>query len=605
MRIINGIIHGYFFTTVFLGLFLGLFLLGIQLQQIKLMAHTTAQAREQRISQLHAALKQRILLLDGAMGTMIQRHKLDEAAYRGERFADWQSDLKGNNDLLAITQPEIIQGIHEDYLNAGADILETNTFNATRVAMADYNMEDLSYEINVAAAKLARQACDKIGTDDKPRYVAGVLGPTNRTCSISPDVNDPSFRNITFTALSEAYVESTRGLIEGGADIILIETIFDTLNAKAAIFAVKQVFEEDGIELPIMISGTITDQSGRTLTGQLTEAFYNSLRHADPISIGLNCALGPKDLRQYVQEMSRICEVYTSAHPNAGLPNEMGGYDLEADEMAIAIAEWADSGFLNIVGGCCGTTPDHIRAFAKIVADKKPRVVPELPVECRLSGLEPCNIGPDSLFVNVGERNNVTGSALFKRLIIDENYEEALSVATHQVENGAQIIDINMDEGMLESKEAMVKFLNMIAGEPDISRVPVMIDSSKWDIIEAGLQCVQGKSVVNSISLKEGEESFIKYARLVRQYGAAVIVMAFDEDGQADTFERKVEICTRSYKVLTEKVGFPPEDIIFDPNIFAVATGIEEHNNYAVDFIEATAKDKTNTATRDGFGWRF
>ena len=552
------------------------------------MAQNITQARKQRIDHLHAALKQRILLLDGAMGTMIQRHKLDEAAYRGERFADWPSDLKGNNDLLAITQPEIIQGIHEDYLNAGADILETNTFNATRVAMADYNMEDLSYEINFEATKLARQACDKIGTEDKPRYVAGVLGPTNRTCSISPDVNDPSFRNITFVELSDAYVESTRALIEGGADIILIETIFDTLNAKAAIFAVKRVFEEDDIELPIMISGTITDQSGRTLTGQLTEAFYNSLRHANPISIGLNCALGPKDLRQYVQEMSRICEVYTSAHPNAGLPNEMGGYDLEADDMAIAIAEWAESGFLNIVGGCCGTTPDHIRAFAKIVSDKKPRTVPELPVECRLSGLEPCNIGPDALFVNVGERNNVTGSAMFKRLIKEENYEEALSVAMHQVENGAQIIDINMDEGMLESKEAMVKFLNMIAVEPDISRVPVMIDSSKWDIIEAGLQCVQGKSVVNSISLKEGEENFIKYAKLVRQYGAAVIVMAFDEDGQADTYERKVEICTRSYKVLTEKVGFPPEDIIFDPNIFAVATGIEEHNNYAVDFIEAT-----------------
>ena len=552
------------------------------------MAHNITQARKQRIDHLHAALKQRILLLDGAMGTMIQRHKLDEAAYRGERFADWPSDLKGNNDLLAITQPEIIQGIHEDYLNAGADILETNTFNATRVAMADYDMEDISYEINLEATKLARQACDKIGTEDKPRYVAGVLGPTNRTCSISPDVNDPSFRNITFVELSDAYVESTRALIEGGADIILIETIFDTLNAKAAIFAVKHVFEEDDIELPIMISGTITDQSGRTLTGQLTEAFYNSLRHANPISIGLNCALGPKDLRQYVQEMSRICEVYTSAHPNAGLPNEMGGYDLEADDMAIAIAEWAESGFLNIVGGCCGTTPDHIRAFANIVADKKPRVVPELPVECRLSGLEPCNIGSDALFVNVGERNNVTGSAMFKRLIKEENYEEALSVAMHQVENGAQIIDINMDEGMLESKEAMVKFLNMIAVEPDISRVPVMIDSSKWDIIEAGLQCVQGKSVVNSISLKEGEENFIKYAKLVRQYGAAVIVMAFDEDGQADTYERKVEICTRSYKVLTEKVGFPPEDIIFDPNIFAVATGIEEHNNYAVDFIEAT-----------------
>ena len=547
-----------------------------------------AQTREQRIQHLHTSLKQRILLLDGAMGTMIQRHKLDEAAYRGERFADWPSDLKGNNDLLSITQPEIIQDIHEEYLKAGADIIETNTFNSTRVSMADYDMEDLSYEINLAATALARKAADNIGTDDRPRYVAGVLGPTNRTCSISPDVNDPSFRNITFVELSKSYEESTRALIEGGADIILIETIFDTLNAKAAIFAVKRVFEEDGIELPIMISGTITDQSGRTLTGQLTEAFYNSLRHAEPISIGLNCALGPDDLRQYVQELSRISEVYTSAHPNAGLPNEMGGYDLEADDMAVAIAEWADSGFLNIVGGCCGTTPDHIRAFANIVADKKPRVIPELPVECRLSGLEPFNIGEDSLFVNVGERNNVTGSALFKRLIKEENYEEALSVAAHQVDNGAQIIDINMDEGMLESKEAMVKFLNLIAAEPDISRVPVMIDSSKWDIIEAGLQCVQGKPVVNSISLKEGEENFIKYARLVRQYGAAVIVMAFDEDGQADTYERKVEICTRSYKVLTEVVGFPAEDIIFDPNIFAVATGIEEHNNYAVDFIEAT-----------------
>ena len=553
-----------------------------------------ATTRKQRISHLHKALKQRILLLDGATGTMIQRHKLDEAAYRGERFADWPSDLKGNNDLLAITQPEIIHGIHQQYLDAGADIIETNTFNATRVAMADYDMQDLSYEINVAATTLARQAADAYSKDDRPRYVAGVLGPTNRTCSISPDVNDPSFRNITFVELAEAYAESTRALIEGGADIILIETIFDTLNAKAAIFAVKRVFAEDDIELPIMISGTITDQSGRTLTGQLTEAFYNSLRHADPISIGLNCALGPEDLRQYVAEVSRISEVYVSAHPNAGLPNEMGGYDLGPDDMARAIAEWANSGFLNIVGGCCGTTPDHIRAFAKVVAEIKPREIPDIPVECRLSGLEPCNIGKDSLFVNVGERNNVTGSALFKRLIKEDKYEEALSVASHQVENGAQIIDINMDEGMLESREAMVKFLNLIATEPDISRVPVMIDSSKWDIIEAGLQCVQGKSVVNSISLKEGEESFIKYARLVRQYGAAVIVMAFDEDGQADTYERKVDICTRSYKVLTEVVGFPPEDIIFDPNIFAVATGIEEHNNYAVDFIEATRSIKQN-----------
>ncbi|NOQ89170.1 MAG: methionine synthase, partial [Gammaproteobacteria bacterium] len=548
--------------------------------------------REQRIQHLHEALKQRILILDGATGTMIQRHKLDEAAYRGERFADWPSDLKGNNDLLSLTQAEIIYGIHEQYLDAGADIIETNTFNATRISMADYDMEDLSYEINVAATSLARKAADSFSTDDKPRYVAGVLGPTNRTCSISPDVNDPAFRNIKFTELADAYVESTRALIEGGADIILIETIFDTLNAKAAIFAVKQVFSEDDIELPIMISGTITDQSGRTLTGQLTEAFYNSLRHAEPISIGLNCALGPEDLRQYVEEMSRISETYVSAHPNAGLPNEMGGYDLGPDDMAQAIAEWANSGFLNIVGGCCGTTPDHIRAFAAIVADVKPRAIPDIPVQCRLSGLEPFNIGKDSLFVNVGERNNVTGSALFKRLIMEDKYEEALSVAAHQVENGAQVIDINMDEGMLESKEAMVKFLNLIASEPDISRVPVMIDSSKWDIIEAGLQCVQGKSIVNSISLKEGEENFIKYARLVRQYGAAVIVMAFDEDGQADTYQRKVDICTRSYKVLTEMVGFPPEDIIFDPNIFAVATGIEEHNNYAVDFIEATRSIK-------------
>ena len=544
--------------------------------------------REQRIASLKERLKTQILILDGATGTMIQRHKLSETDYRGERYADWPSDLKGNNDLLVLTQPAIISGIHQAYLDAGADIIETNSFNATRVSMADYDMAELSYEINVAAASLARAAADAAATADKPRYVAGVLGPTNRTCSISPDVNDPSFRNITFEELSAAYVESTRGLIAGGADIILIETIFDTLNAKAAIYAVKQVFDEDGIELPIMISGTITDQSGRTLTGQVTEAFYNSLRHAEPISIGLNCALGPKDLRQYVQELSRIAETYVSAHPNAGLPNEMGGYDLDAADMAVAIGEWADAGFLNIIGGCCGTTPDHIREFAKMVAAKKPRTIPEIAVACRLSGLEPCNIGADSLFVNVGERNNVTGSAMFKRLILEEKYEAALVVALQQVENGAQIIDINMDEGMLDSRTAMVKFLNLIASEPDISRVPVMIDSSKWDIIEAGLRCVQGKAVVNSISLKEGEEKFIEQAKKVRRYGAAVVVMAFDEDGQADTYQRKVDICTRSYKVLTEKVGFPAEDIIFDPNIFAVATGIEEHNNYAVDFIEAT-----------------
>jgi len=522
------------------------------------------------------------------MGTMIQRCNLGEADYRGERFADWPSDLKGNNDLLVLTRPDVIRDIHSQYLDAGADIIEANTFNATRVAMADYAMEELSYEINVAAARLAREAADAVGTDESPRFVAGILGPTNRTCSISPDVNDPGFRNITFEQLVDAYCESTRGLIEGGTDIILIETIFDTLNAKAAIYAVKQVFEQDDIELPIMISGTITDQSGRTLTGQVTEAFYNSLSHAEPVSIGLNCALGPDDLRQYVEEMSRISQFYISAHPNAGLPNEMGGYDLGADDMAAAIAEWAGSGFLNIVGGCCGTTPDHIRAFAEAVKHKSPRKIPQLPVECRLSGLEPCNIGEDSLFVNVGERTNVTGSAKFKRLIKDEEYEEALSVAQQQVDDGAQIIDINMDEGMLDSVAVMKRFLNLIAAEPDISRVPVMIDSSKWEVIEAGLRCTQGKSIVNSISLKEGEDAFIEHAKKVRRYGAAVIVMAFDEQGQADTFERKVEICTRSYRILKDKLGFPPEDIIFDPNIFAVATGIEEHNNYAVDFIEAT-----------------
>ena len=486
-------------------------------------------SRKLRLAKFYELLKQRILILDGAMGTMIQRCNLGEADYRGERFADWPSDLKGNNDLLVLTRPDVIRDIHRQYLDAGADIIEANTFNATRVAMADYAMEELSYEINVAAARLAREAADAVGTDESPRFVAGILGPTNRTCSISPDVNDPGFRNITFEQLVDAYTESTRGLIEGGADIILIETIFDTLNAKAAIYAVKQVFEQDDIDLPIMISGTITDQSGRTLTGQVTEAFYNSLSHAEPVSIGLNCALGPDDLRQYVEEMSRISQFYISAHPNAGLPNEMGGYDLGADDMAAAIAEWAESGFLNIVGGCCGTTPEHIRAFAEAVKHKQPRIIPQLAVECRLSGLEPCNIGKDSLFVNVGERTNVTGSAKFKRLIKDEEYEEALSVAQQQVDDGAQIIDINMDEGMLDSEAVMKRFLNLIAAEPEISRVPVMIDSSKWEVIEAGLCCIQGKGIVNSISLKEGEEVFIEHARKVRRYGAAVIVMAFDE----------------------------------------------------------------------------
>lgn len=545
-------------------------------------------AQQNQSQKLQHLLKERVLILDGAMGTMIQRHKLEEADYRGERFADYHMDIKGNNDLLAITQPQIIRDIHEQYLEAGADILETNTFNATRVSMADYEMEDLAYELNVAGAKVAREAADKYSTPEKPRFVAGVLGPTSKTCSMSPDVNDPGFRAVNFDGLVEDYSASTRGLIEGGVDIILIETIFDTLNAKAAIFAVKKVFEEDGIELPIMISGTITDASGRTLSGQTTEAFYNSLEHANPLSIGLNCALGPDMLRQYVQELSRISSTNISAHPNAGLPNEFGEYDMTPDQMATQIKEWGDSGYLNIVGGCCGSSPDHIRAIADAMADATPRTLPEIPVECRLSGLEPFNIAKDSLFVNVGERTNVTGSARFKRLIKEEDYDTALEVAKEQVENGAQVIDINMDEGMLESKEAMVRFLNLCAAEPDIARVPVMIDSSKWEIIEAGLKCIQGKGIVNSISLKEGEENFIHQATLIKRYGAAAVVMAFDEDGQADTYERKVQICTRAYKVLTEEVNFPPQDIIFDPNIFAIGTGIEEHNNYAVDFIEAT-----------------
>ncbi|MEW5972473.1 MAG: methionine synthase [Pseudomonadota bacterium] len=553
-------------------------------------------SRDQRLAALHAALRERIVILDGAMGTMIQRHKLDEAAYRGERFKDWGHDLKGNNDLLVLTQPAIIRGIHMAYLEAGAEILETNSFNATRIAMADYAMEELSYEINVAAARLAREAADEMTarTPDRPRFVAGVLGPTNRTASISPDVNDPGFRNTSFDQLVEAYVESTRGLIEGGADIILIETIFDTLNAKAAVFAVERVFDEDGLRLPVMISGTITDASGRTLSGQTTEAFYNSLRHARPLSMGLNCALGPDLLRQYVEEMSRVSEFFVSVHPNAGLPNEMGEYDLDADPMAAQIAEWADSGFLNIVGGCCGTTPDHIRAIAKAVAGKAPRKPAAPEAACRLSGLEPFNITAESLFVNVGERTNVTGSARFRRLIKEGDFSTALEVARQQVEAGAQIIDINMDEGMIDGLDAMVRFLNLIAAEPDIARVPIMIDSSKWEIIEAGLKCIQGKGIVNSISLKEGEEKFVEQARLLRRYGAAVVVMAFDEVGQADTYQRKVEICARSYRVLVDKVGYPAEDIIFDPNIFAIATGIEEHNHYAVDFIEATAWIKQN-----------
>ena len=535
-------------------------------------------------------LEKRILILDGAMGTMIQSYKLEEKDYRGDRFKDWPSDLKGNNDLLVLTQAKIIEDIHTAYLNAGADIIETNTFNANAISMADYNMEALVYELNHAAASVARKAADRVSaqTPDKPRFVAGILGPTNRTASLSPDVNNPGFRNVSFEALRETYYESVRALVDGGVDLLMVETIFDTLNAKAALFAIEQYFEDHQARLPVMISGTITDASGRTLSGQTAEAFWNSLRHVRPVSFGFNCALGARELRQYVEELSGIADTHINAHPNAGLPNEFGEYDESPEAMAREIGEWAASGFLNIIGGCCGTTPAHIQAIAETVAKYPPRKVLPRDTTLRLSGLEPCNIREDSLFVNVGERTNVTGSAKFKRLILEEQYDEALSVAREQVESGAQIIDINMDEGMLDGENAMVTFLNLIAAEPDISRVPVMLDSSKWNIIEAGLRCIQGKGVVNSISMKEGEERFIEHARLCRRYGAAIIVMAFDEAGQADTCARKVEICTRAYKILTEQVGYPPEDIIFDPNIFAIATGIDEHNNYGVDFIEAT-----------------
>ncbi|MEN4798568.1 methionine synthase [Pantoea agglomerans] len=542
-----------------------------------------------KIDALKQQLAQRIMVLDGGMGTMIQSYKLEEEDYRGSRFADWPCDLKGNNDLLVLSKPAVIREIHDAYLAAGADILETNTFNATSIAMADYQMERLSAEINFEAARLARACADAwtAKTPDRPRYVAGVLGPTNRTCSISPDVNDPAYRNVTFNQLVEAYRESTRALVEGGSDIIMIETVFDTLNAKAAVYAVQTEMEALGVALPLMISGTITDASGRTLSGQTTEAFYNSLRHAEPLSFGLNCALGPDELRQYVAELSRIAEGYVTAHPNAGLPNAFGEYDLDAELMAQQIGEWATAGFLNIIGGCCGTTPQHIAAMVAAVEGVAPRQLPTIPVACRLSGLEPLNITAESLFVNVGERTNVTGSAKFKRLIKEEKYNDALEVALQQVQSGAQIIDINMDEGMLDAEAAMVRFLNLIAGEPDIARVPIMIDSSKWEVIEKGLQCIQGKGIVNSISMKEGEAAFIHHARQVRRYGAAMVVMAFDEVGQADTRARKIEICRRAYRILTEQVGFPPEDIIFDPNIFAVATGIDEHNNYAMDFIGA------------------
>lgn len=542
---------------------------------------------------LNSELEKRILILDGAMGTMIQKAQLTEEDFRAERFANSKQDLKGNNDLLVLTRPELIEDIHRQYLNAGADIIETNTFNATSMSLADYGLEDLSYEINFAAAKIAKRVAAEVGAKTNTRrFVAGVLGPTSKTCSISPDVNDPAYRNISFDQLVTAYSIATEALIKGGSDIILIETIFDTLNAKAAAFAVLAVFERLKIKLPIMISGTITDASGRTLTGQTTEAFYNSLRHVEPIAIGLNCALGPDELRQYIDELAQINEFYLSAHPNAGLPNEMGEYDLGAQAMAQQIGEWANSGFLNIIGGCCGTTPEHIRAMVEAVKNVAPRKKAKLEPACRLSGLEPLNISANSLFINVGERTNVTGSARFLRLIKEEDYDTALEVARQQVENGADVIDINMDEGMLDGMAAMERFLKLVAAEPDICKVPIMIDSSKWEVIEAGLKCVQGKCIVNSISLKEGEQNFIAQAKLCKNYGAAIIVMAFDEQGQADSKQRKIEICSRAYHILVKKVGFNAADIIFDPNIFAIATGIEEHDNLALEFIQAVAEIK-------------
>ncbi|WKN50513.1 methionine synthase [Nocardioides sp. Arc9.136] len=543
---------------------------------------------------LTATLRDRVMVIDGAMGTAIQRDRPDEAGYRGERFADWPSDVVGNNDLLTLTQPHIIEDIHREYLEAGADIIETNTFNANAVSLADYGMEELAYELNLEAARLARSACDAVATPERPRYVAGALGPTTRTASISPDVNDPAARNVSYDQLVAAYLTSAQGLVDGGADLLIIETIFDTLNAKAAIFAVETLFEQLNRRWPVIISGTITDASGRTLSGQTTEAFWNSVRHARPIAVGLNCALGAKEMRPYIAELSRVADTFVSCYPNAGLPNAFGEYDEAAEETAAVVREFADAGFVNLVGGCCGTTPAHIGAIARAVAGETPREVPSIPSAMRLSGLEPFTIDDRSLFVNVGERTNITGSARFRNLIKDGDYDTALSVAAQQVENGAQVIDVNMDEGMIDGVAAMDRFLKLVASEPDISRVPVMVDSSKFEVIEAGLKNVQGKAIVNSISMKEGEESFRTHARLCRKYGAAAVVMAFDEDGQADNLERRKAICERAYRILVDEVGFPAEDIIFDPNVFAVATGIEEHASYGLDFIEATRWIKEN-----------
>ena len=556
--------------------------------------HTQGERTQgERAKEFIALLRERLVMLDGAMGTMIQGYGLNEAQFRGERFAAWRSDLRGNNDLLAITQPDIIAAIHREYLLAGADVISTNTFNSSAVSQSDYGLESLVGELNLTAARLARRVADEVSVETgRQRFVAGALGPTSRTASLSPDVNDPGFRNISFDELVAGYTQATRALIDGGVDVILIETVFDTLNAKAALFAVRGLLDEIGVDLPIIVSGTISDASGRTLSGQTTEAFWNSIRHARPTVVGLNCALGGKQLRPYIEELARIADIYVCAYPNAGLPNAFGEYDETPEHTAAILGEFAASGFLNMLGGCCGTTPDHIRAMVRAVAGVPPRALPDFEPACRLSGLEPLNIDAKSLFVNVGERTNVTGSAKFRKLIEAGDYAAAVDIARQQVANGAQIIDVNMDEGMLDSPAAMAKFLSLIAGEPDIARVPVMIDSSKWSVIEAGLKCVQGKSIVNSISLKEGEAAFLTQARLCVRYGAAVVVMAFDERGQADTIDRKVSICERAYALLTERIGFAPQDIIFDPNIFAVATGIEEHNRYSLDFIEAAAAIK-------------
>jgi 5-methyltetrahydrofolate--homocysteine methyltransferase len=541
-------------------------------------------------------LKKRILIIDGAMGTMIQRYQLTEKDFRGERFKDHPSDLQGNNDLLNITRPDIITAIHTEYMDAGADIIETNTFSTQVISLADYHLEELAYELSYEGARIAREAADEytLKTPNKPRFVAGAVGPTNRTASLSPDVNDPGYRAVTFDDLANAYYDQVRGLVDGGSDVLLIETIFDTLNAKAALFAVDRYANESGKHLPVMISGTITDASGRTLSGQTVEAFWNSVSHANLLSVGLNCALGAKEMRPHIQELSEKANVFISAYPNAGLPNEFGQYDETAHETAHQVDDFMKAGLVNIVGGCCGTTPDHIKCIADKAAKYPPRPIPEVEPFMRLSGLEAVTITPESIFVNVGERTNITGSPKFSKLILAENYEEALTVARQQVEGGAQVIDINMDEGMIDSEAVMVKFLNLVASEPDISKLPIMIDSSKWTVIEAGLKCIQGKGIVNSISLKEGEENFKAYARKILSYGAAAVVMAFDETGQADSLERRKEICQRSYNILVNEVGFPPQDIIFDPNILTVATGLEEHNNYAVDFIEATRWIKQN-----------